>query len=146
MKSILLDNIYCKTNLQADSWQDSIRKAANLLLQENCIEERYIDSMINSVLKYGPYIVIDQGIALAHARPDDGVLKTGIAIATLAPSIIFGTENDPVKLMIVLAASGDDEHVNLLAFIADFLSDESNIKNIFNANDDTQLKNTIRGV
>ena len=48
--------------------------------------------------------------------------------------------------MIVLAASGDDEHVNLLAFIADFLSDESNIKNIFNANDDTQLKNTIRGV
>ena len=108
----MLDNIYCKTNLQADSWQDSIRKAANLLLQENCIEERYIDSMINSVLKYGPYIVIDQGIALAHARPDDGVLKTGIAIATLAPSIIFGTENDPVKLMIVLAASGDDEHVN----------------------------------
>lgn len=141
----MLDNIYCKTNLRADSWQDSIRKAANPLLQENCIEERYIDSMIHSVLKYGPYIVIDKGIALAHARPVDGVLKTGIALATLDPAVSFGSENDPVRIMIVLAASGDDEHVSLLAFIADFLSNENNIKNIVNAVDDIQLKNAIRG-
>ena len=102
-----VNNIYCKTNLSADSWQDSIRKAALPLIQNNYIEKRYIDSMICSVLEYGPYIVIDKGIALAHARPNDGVLKTGIALATFTPAVKFGSENDPVKIMIVLAAAGD---------------------------------------
>lgn len=141
----MINNIFCIANLQADSWQDSIRKAAEPLLQENCIEERYIDNMIHSVLKYGPYIVIDKGIALAHARPEDGVLKTAFALVTLEPAVSFGSENDPVRIMIVLAASGDDEHVNLLAFLADFLGNESNIKDILNAKDDIQLKNIIRG-
>ena len=80
------------------------------------------------MLEYGPYIVIDKGIALAHARPNDGVLKTGIALATFTPAVKFGSENDPVKIMIVLAAAGDNEHVELLAFIADLLGDENSIK------------------
>ena len=142
---MMIDTIFCTANLQAESWQDSIRKAAEPLLQENCIEERYIDNMIQSVLKYGPYIVIDKGIALAHARPEDGVRKTSLALVTLDPAVSFGSENDPVRIMIVLAASGDNEHVNLLAFLADFLNDEGNIRNMLSAADDTQLKNIIRG-
>lgn len=140
------DNIFCKTNLRADSWQDSIRKAGSLLLQVGYIEERYIDCMIDSVEKYGPYIVIDKGIALAHARPEDGVLKNGIALTTLSPPITFGSPNDPVNIMIILAASGDDEHIKLLTFIADFLNEEGHIKKILNASDDTQLKNAIGGI
>ena len=142
---MMIDTIFCTANLQAESWQDSIRKAAAPLLQENCIEERYIDNMIQSVLKYGPYIVIDKGIALAHARPEDGVRKTALTLVTLDPAVSFGSENDPVRIMIVLAASGDDEHVNLLAFLADFLNNEDNIKNLLSAVDNTQLKKIIRG-
>ena len=141
-----VNNIYCRTNLSADSWQDSIRKAALPLIQNNYIEKRYIDSMICSVLEYGPYIVIDKGIALAHARPNDGVLKTGIALATFTPAVKFGSENDPVKIMIVLAAAGDNEHVELLAFIADLLGDENSIKEILSATDDEQLNSKVRGI
>lgn len=87
-----------------------------------------------------------KGIALAHARPNDGVLKTGIALATFTPAVKFGSENDPVKIMIVLAAAGDNEHVELLAFIADLLGDENSMKEILSATDDEQLNSKVRGI
>lgn len=44
------------SQLQADTWQDAITKAGELLVKNGDIEYGYIDNMIDSVNELGPYI------------------------------------------------------------------------------------------
>jgi len=67
---------------EVSTWEESIIRVSEPLVKEQVIESRYIDAMINSVKEFGPYIVIGKHIALAHARPEDGVNKLGISVAT----------------------------------------------------------------
>ncbi|MFG6128711.1 PTS sugar transporter subunit IIA, partial [Staphylococcus aureus] len=47
--------------------------ASQPLLQEQVIEQCYVEAMIESVNELGPYIVIAPEIAIAHARPNNNV-------------------------------------------------------------------------
>ena len=60
---------------QVDNWEQGIALAAQPLLNQDYFEQSYITSMIDSVKKLGPYIVIAPEIAIAHARPNDEVNK-----------------------------------------------------------------------
>lgn len=73
-------------------WESAIQRVACPLLKENCIEESYVNAMIDSVKEFGPYIVMGKHLALAHARPEDGVNNLGISVATLAQPVVFGNE------------------------------------------------------
>ncbi len=107
----------------ADNWREAIRQAGEVLLNLGCIEERYIEEMIRAVVQMGPFIVLDKGIALAHAGPKDGVLKTGMSFVTLQNGVDFGTESgDPVKIVIGLAADGTAEHIEAINELSDFLA------------------------
>ncbi len=49
------------------------------------------------VAKNSAHIVIAPGIALPHARPEDGVIDSTVAVVRLAEPVNFGNEdNDPV--------------------------------------------------
>ncbi|WP_131019320.1 BglG family transcription antiterminator, partial [Clostridioides difficile] len=48
-------------------WKEAIKIASKPLLEDNSIEELYIENMIKSVEKYGPYIVLADRFALPHA-------------------------------------------------------------------------------
>ena len=53
------------------------------MVKNGTIEERYIDGMIETVKNLGPYIVIAPGVALPHARPEDGVIEPSMSLVTL---------------------------------------------------------------
>lgn len=57
------------------TWQEAIELAAQPLLDKHEIEERYIKAIIDKVEAFGPYIDLGLGIALPHARPEEGVKK-----------------------------------------------------------------------
>ncbi|MDD3404207.1 MAG: PTS sugar transporter subunit IIA, partial [Hespellia sp.] len=54
---------------EMSDWKEAIRLVAQPLLENGCIEERYIDAMIRNVIENGPYIIIMPGLAMPHARP-----------------------------------------------------------------------------
>lgn len=121
-------------DLQASNWEDAIQKVSTPLIESNTIEPRYIDSMIESVKKHGPYIVIGQHIALAHARPEDGVNKLGISVAKLKHPIQFGhDDNDPVKVIFCLAAIDSYSHLNIMKNLVTLINDDNRLKRLFNA-------------
>lgn len=112
-------------NVQSKNWEDAIEKTSLLLLNRDTIKQSYIDAMIQVVKENGPYIVIGKHIALAHARPECGVNGMGLTFSTLDPPISFGADGlDPVKLVITLAATDSDAHIDLLGEIAEILMDE----------------------
>lgn len=109
----------------AGDWREAVRAAGAGLVATGAATDAYTDEMILAVETLGPYIVIAPGIALAHSRPSPAVLKTGMSLVTLANPVPFGhRSNDPVSLVIGLAAPDDEGHVNGLAMLAGFLVDE----------------------
>lgn len=114
------DSIRC--GARAASWQDAVEVVGGLLRGGGYTEERYTQAMRELIERDGPYLVIAPGIALLHARPADGVLAAGIAVVTLARPVAFGhSMNDPVWLLIGLAATDDQSHVTALTQIATVL-------------------------
>ena len=78
--------------------------------------------MIETVEKMGPYIVIAPGLALAHSRPSEAVLKTGLSWVRLSTPVKFGNKaNDPVSLVIGLAGHDENEHITVMSAIASSL-------------------------
>ena len=112
-------------------WETCIKDAAQPLLNDHYINENYIEAMIAAVNKYGPYIVVGEGVALAHARPEDGVLKLGLSVMTLKEPISFGHEtNDPVKLVFCLAATDNFSHLEVMKSIVNIISEQWKIDKI----------------
>ena len=120
--------------IEASNWEEAISKSAKILLDKGCIEESYIDAMINTVKEKGPYIVIGQHIALAHARPECGVHKFALNFSLLDTPVEFGSENfDPVKLIITLAATDSNSHLQVLAELAEVLMDQERLDILLNS-------------
>lgn len=111
--------------VEAADWEAAVRAAGGLLVKAEMADQSYIEAMINAVHEMGPYMVLAPGLALAHARPEDGVKKMGISLVTLAVPVNFGSAaNDPVSLVIAFGGTDHNSHLGLLAELAVFLESE----------------------
>lgn len=145
----MLINSICENDIEigvnADNWEDVIRKCAKILLEKKSIEAGYVEAMIDAVKKNGPYIVISKHIALAHARPEYGVNKLGLSFATLARPVNFGAGKlDPVKLVITLAAPDQNAHIELMAQLAEILVDEDRVEALVKATSSEEFCRILR--
>jgi DNA-binding GntR family transcriptional regulator/mannitol/fructose-specific phosphotransferase system IIA component (Ntr-type) len=128
------------TNVQASTWEEAVRAAGNLLVKTGVVEARYVDAMVKTTQELGAYIVIAPGLAIPHARPEDGVIKPCFALITLANPIPFGhPKNDPVSLLIALGALDKKQHIEALQQMAEILSNPDR----FNALKAAQSKEEI---
>ena len=134
--------------VHATDWEDAIRKSAQYLLETKKIENSYIDAMIETVHKIGPYIVLGNHVALAHARPECGVNQLSVHFTTLNPPVPFGSEKfDPVSLVITLAAVDADSHLEVISELANVLMDEENVDKLVeskNASEFLRLLNEMK--
>jgi PTS system ascorbate-specific IIA component len=114
------------TKAVASDWREAIRLAGDGLVAGGATTDEYTDEMLAAVDKHGPYIVIAPGIALAHSRPSPAVLKGGLSWVSLAEPVEFGhSSNDPVTLVIGLAAVDHEAHIEVMGALAGVLSDSS---------------------
>lgn len=108
--------------LSETDWCRALRRSSRSLLETGKITAAYIDAMIDSVKRVGPYIVLCKQVALAHARPDGNVRELAVHFSTFTPGVKFGVaEYDPVRLIITLAAVDDTSHLDLMAELASVL-------------------------
>lgn len=131
-------------NIQATDWKDAINKAAAPLLRNKSIEKSYVKAMQDSVIKFGPYIVIGPHIALSHARPEDGVHKLDVSVGTLKDPIKFGSkQNDPVEIIFVLAAIDNYSHLNVLKAIVNLINDPKKVQRLCQINNVNEFKEIL---
>ena len=126
-KKLIRENLVA-VDVEVDDWQEAIRAAGNLMVTDGAVEERFVDAMIRVATEFGPYIVVAPGIALPHARPEDGVIEASIAIVRLKTPVNFGNEdNDPVYFVVALAAVDQEQHIDGLRQLALVLGDDDKI-------------------
>jgi mannitol/fructose-specific phosphotransferase system IIA component (Ntr-type) len=122
-----IDPSMIRLQVQAKDWQEAVRQGGQLLLDGGKCEARYVDAMVEAVREMGPYMVLAPGLALAHARPEDGVLELGLSVITLSTPVDFGSEaNDPVSLVISFGGVDKESHIGMLQALARFLMVEEN--------------------
>ncbi len=115
-------------------WIAALRVAGDLLVAAGACTSSYVEAIIDGVHQFGPYIVLAPGLALAHARPESGMLKMGLSLVTLDPPIPFGSEeNDPVSILLAFGAGQPDEHIELLSELAQFLGNTHSYQRIIAA-------------
>lgn len=120
----LLEEQCIQLHVNADSWEDALRKAAEPLVKNGSCTEAYVDGIISSTQKYGPYFVVSKHVALAHASPQCGVLETAMGLTVLENPVESGNAyNDPVKYIFTLCAKQSDGHLQALSELADCLDD-----------------------
>lgn len=124
---------------QITDWKEAIRFAAKPLLENQCVTENYIHSMIQNVIDNGPYIVIMPYVALPHTRIEEGALKTGVSIVKLSEAVMF-PEDKEVKLIIAFSAYDNETHMKLLSSLVDVLMEESVMKQVLSCNSVESLK------
>lgn len=112
-------------NARATDWRDAINQAGKLLETSGAITADYTAAMITSVEENGPYIVVAPGFAFAHARPSAAVQRTAISWVRLQEPIEFGHDsNDPVNLVVALAAEDDKAHTQSMKELAKLLGNK----------------------
>jgi len=108
--------------VEAVDWRDATRIAGRLLLDTGAIREPYIEAMLRTAEELGPYIVIAPGIAMPHARPEEGAIQTALSLVRLNTPINFGhADHDPVTLIFALAALDKQIHLRAMQTLATLL-------------------------
>lgn len=130
---------------QVDNWKQGIALAAQPLLNQDYFEQSYITSMIDSVKKLGPYIVIAPEIAIAHARPNDEVNKIGLSLLKLNQHINFSEEGHYASLIFVLSAVDNEGHLEILRHLATTLGDQEVVNQLLKAQEVKDILNIFKG-
>lgn len=124
-----------------ENWEDAIIKASKSLLENKYIEKRYIDAMIESIKKLGFYVVLADLIAMPHARPENGVLKTGVSLLKINNAVKFGENN--IKFVFILAAINSDSHIDTIAELMEIFQDDEKIRKLELAKNKEEILNII---
>lgn len=106
---------------QALDKQDAIRQAGDLLVQSGCVEPRYVSGMLAREQTMSTYL--GNGVSIPHGQHEDLSLvrRTGISVLQLPD----GVEWEPGELayLVIGIAALSDEHVGVLANLAEVVED-----------------------
>jgi mannitol/fructose-specific phosphotransferase system IIA component len=131
MSILSKDRISLKAN--ACDKTDAIRKAGNLLVESGCVLSPYIDGML--AREETMSTSLGNGVAIPHGVYENRghILRTGISVLQLVEGVDWD-EGEKVYLVIGIAATGD-EHVGVLANLAEVIDDETNLAELLHTND-----------
>lgn len=103
-----------------DKWQ-AIRLTGEKLLQKGCVEEPYIDAMVERETVVTTYL--GEGVAIPHGvgAARSFIKRTGLVVLQFPEGVEF--ETGLAHLLVGIAAL-EDEHMPLLASIADIMTQE----------------------
>lgn len=125
------------------SYSEAIWLVAKPLLEQDFIEERYIETIIQQFNPMEPYIVIAPYVAIPHASPEDGVNKLSMSLLSLKEPVLF-TERHPVQLLVMIAASDYQSHLNALMQLNELLFDPHCVQQILNMNSPAMIAEFIK--
>ena len=125
-------NLLSKERIEMDypakDWEDAIRCAGKLLYDTNTVTEQYVEEMVSSVKKHGPYIVVCKGMALPHADCSKGAIKEAASFVRLKTPIEFGSVyNDPVRYVIGMSIKSAESINQAIYDMMKIFGDENNM-------------------
>jgi mannitol/fructose-specific phosphotransferase system IIA component (Ntr-type) len=136
----LLDPGSVRARVPAADWEEAVDQVGALLVDAGAALPDYVEAMKAGFRELGPYAVIAPGIALPHARPEQGAVRPGVAVITLAEPVTFDhPRHDPVDVVIAFSATDKQTHLAALKQLAELLSDAELVARLREADTDAAL-------
>lgn len=113
---------------EVESWPQALEICAQPLLESGVIEPGYVTAIIQQHQKLGPYYVLAPGLAMPHARPEEGARGMGLSLLKLQHGVAFGADEfDSVDVIIMLAAPDKHSHIEMISALAELFSSEDDL-------------------
>ena len=129
---------------KVESWPQALEICAQPLLDTQTITPEYITAIIEQHHKLGPYYVLAPGLAMPHARPEEGAKGLGLSLLKLQQGVSFHSEeNDPVDVIIMLAAPDKRSHIEMISALAELFSSEEDMLLLHQAKNIEEIKKII---
>ena len=129
-------------NQKVENWEEAIRLAGKILVDNKITKVGYIDKMIENIKKFGSYVVVGENLAIPHSRSDETVLKTGMSLVVLKEPILF-PENKKVQIILAFSSLDNKEHLNALAELTELITNYNLIENLLKAKNINQVLKCI---
>ena len=97
----------------AEDWKEAILQSGNLLVSNRKVTSEYVKEMIELVEKHGPYIVIEEGIAMPHAGISENVLETGISLLVVKEKVAL-PEGRNANIFLSFAAKNKNDNIDIM--------------------------------
>ncbi|WP_312924887.1 PTS mannitol transporter subunit IIA [Atlantibacter hermannii] len=127
----------------AKNWQEAIDISMSSLLANHYITSDYIKAIKDSTLTNGSYYILAPGVAMPHARPECGAIKTGMSLTLLKQEVTFADDNEGIKLLIGLSAADSDSHIGAIQALSELLCEEEALTALLAAKSEKQLADII---
>jgi mannitol/fructose-specific phosphotransferase system IIA component (Ntr-type)/galactitol-specific phosphotransferase system IIB component len=126
MKFLSIDNVLIIE--EKIDWQTAISLCGDMLVTNGYVNELYVESMIEAFENYGSYMVIDEGVAIPHAKNEDNVFQTGIVLTICKHPVIFNGDHH-ISSFFAFCSADHHEHLDALVAISNLIS-ETDFKNL----------------
>jgi mannitol PTS system EIIA component len=120
---------------------DAIRQAGELLVGSGCVLAPYVEGMLTRERSMSTNM--GNGVAIPHGvyENKDHILKTGLSVLQLPEGVVWD-DDEKVFLVIGIAANAD-EHVHVLANLAEVIDDEGKLAEILGTRDPNVIVNYL---
>lgn len=148
-RSPMLEELITKETFQWSEerlgWREAIALAAQPLVNSGAVETGYIDAMVAKVEEFGPFIDLGKGIAIPHARPEDGVHQVGMSMLVLdKPVYLLDDPSHEIRLFICIAAVDNQTHLRALSHLTKILREEEHIQQLVGAKEFTDVQHLLK--
>ena len=108
--------------------------AGNILFENGYVEQEYINSMLEKLETQSFATYIGNGVAIPHGMAEGSkyVKNTGISIIQVPDGVEW---NGETAYIIVGIAAKNDEHLDVLATLAELIEDPDDAKQLWNIED-----------
>ena len=129
----------------AEDWKEAILQSGNLLVSNRKVTSEYVKEMIELVEKHGPYIVIEEGIAMPHAGISENVLETGISLLVVKERVAL-PEGRNANIFLSFAAKNKNDNIDIMNDLFELITKHKFIDEVSEMKSYDQLKQYFKEV
>ena len=129
----------------AEDWKEAIRQSGNLLVSNRKVTSEYVKEMIELVEKHGPYIVIEEGIAMPHAGVSENVLETGISLLVVKEKVAL-PEGRNANIFLSFAAKNKNDNIDIMNDLFELITKHKFIDEVSKMKSYSQLEQYFKEV
>lgn len=121
IKDLIVDETYLD-DVVCSSWEELVDIGGAPLVELGYVEERYLQSIKETVREFGSYMVVVDDLVFFHGRPEAGVRQVAMSLSVLRDPVYLHEKR--IKAALVFAAVDNSSHLELMRELGGFLQDE----------------------
>lgn len=130
---------------EAENWKEAIFQSGELLVSNKKVTSEYVHEMIELVKKHGPYIVLEEGIAMPHAGISENVLETGISLLVVNEKVSL-PEGRNANIFLSFAAKNKNDNIDIMNDLFELITKYEFIDKISKMKNYSQLETYLEEI